>query len=364
MKTAAALIAAGVLAACTSSAADDNAADMPGSAEHAIISENAASWLAEDDVPALAVAYIVNGEVAWSDVYGQQGPDTEATPDTLFNIASMTKPVTAETVLRLASSGTFSLDDPMAPTWVDPDIADDPRHLALTPDMALRHRTGFPNWREDKLEFNFTPGEKAAYSGEGYQYVARYAEAVTGKDFPVLAREQVFAPVGMDSAAYVASDDSADRLAVPKGPDGSWGEPVRRTTFNAADDVMVTIEDYARFVASVMKNERISPAIAADRYTLGENLFAKGCPWGPDTCPTEGGFSAGWTVFRYGDETIALHGGGDWGERTIAFFEPETGTGAVIFTNGANGSNTIARVAEVLYPSSPLQGFLDFQASN
>lgn len=106
--------------------------------KRALIDDRAAAWLAAADVPGVAVAYIEGGQVAWTTVHGLQGDGVPATARTLFNIASMTKPILAETVLRLASDGALSLDEPMSAHWVDPDIAGDPRHEQLTPRIALK----------------------------------------------------------------------------------------------------------------------------------------------------------------------------------------------------------------------------------
>lgn len=83
--------------------------------------------------------------------------------------------VSAEVILRLASAGRLGLDEPMAPTWLDPDLAADPRHARLTARLALSHQTGLPNWRREAggaLRFLRDPGEGFRYSGEGYEYAA------------------------------------------------------------------------------------------------------------------------------------------------------------------------------------------------
>src|SRR5580658_6828999 len=126
------------------SAARTLAAKKDGRAE---IDAHAAEWLKESDVPSVAVAYIEDRKVAWTEVYGEQSPGVPATAKTLYNMASLTKPVTAEIVLRLASAGKLSLDAPMFRYWLDPDIKDDPRSKSLTPRLCLSHQTGFPNWR-------------------------------------------------------------------------------------------------------------------------------------------------------------------------------------------------------------------------
>jgi hypothetical protein len=62
---------------------------------------------------------------------------------------------------------------------VDPDIAQDPWHKLLTPRLSLTHQTGFTNWRhhtENVLQIQWEPGTQTGYSGEGYDYVARFAD--------------------------------------------------------------------------------------------------------------------------------------------------------------------------------------------
>jgi CubicO group peptidase (beta-lactamase class C family) len=161
------------------------------------IDAHAAEWLKESDVPSVAVAYIENRRVAWTAVCGEQSPGVPATAKTLYNMASLTKPVTAETVLRLASAGKLSLNESMSPFWLDPDIKDDPRSKLLTPRLCLSHQTGFPNWRGKTggvLKIQWDPGTQTGYSGEGFNYVGRFTEKKLGKPFDLLAQEMVFDP--------------------------------------------------------------------------------------------------------------------------------------------------------------------------
>ncbi|HSX63476.1 MAG TPA: serine hydrolase domain-containing protein, partial [Pseudoxanthomonas sp.] len=105
-----------------------------------------------------------NGELAWSHYYGEESPGLPADAATRFNVASITKTVVAETVLRLVDDGQLDLDEPLARYWVDPDIAGDPRRDALTARQVLDHTTGFPNWRffrpDRKLAFEHAPGSR------------------------------------------------------------------------------------------------------------------------------------------------------------------------------------------------------------
>src|SRR5688500_5360080 len=127
----------------------------------AILDEKAPQWLKQHDVPSVAVAYIENGKLAWTAVYGRQSPGVKATPKTIYNIASLTKPVAAEVILRLVSEGKIDLDEPMQLHWVDPDVAQNPWHRILTPRISLKHETGFKNWRyqtNNVLKFEWQPG--------------------------------------------------------------------------------------------------------------------------------------------------------------------------------------------------------------
>jgi len=205
---------------------------MGASAFEAELDRKAPQWLRQYDVPSVAVAYIEDGKVAWTKVYGQQSPGVPATSKTLYNVASLTKPISAEVILRLASAGKLSLDEQISNVWVDPDVKENPWNRLLTPRLCLSHQTGFPNWRDQAkggLKFQWEPGTKTGYSGEGYDYVARFAEKKLGRSFETLAQEYVFDQIGMKDTAYSPRDWFAGRLAVARGPNGE-NQPATQST--------------------------------------------------------------------------------------------------------------------------------------
>src|SRR5688572_2930097 len=179
-------------------------------------------------IASVSLALIVEGRVVLERGYGEQSAGVSATPATLFNLASLTKPVTAEVLLRLIAARQLSLDEPMSSHWVDPDVASDARHEQLTLRIAMSHQTGLPNWRghspDGKLAFAFAPGSAYGYSGEGYDYAARFAERKLGRNFEALAQEQVFTPLRMTSTSFSSREWLQGRLAVPFDTDGRWGE--------------------------------------------------------------------------------------------------------------------------------------------
>jgi len=134
------------------------------------------NWLKETNVPAAAVGIIENGKLKYTKVFGElrKGQGTPAPADTIFQVASLTKPIVEMLTLQLVTRGEWNLDEPLANYWVDPDVENDPRHKLLTTRHVLTHQSGFPNWRylnaSNKLEFIADPGTKVNYSGEGLEY--------------------------------------------------------------------------------------------------------------------------------------------------------------------------------------------------
>jgi len=345
------------------------------------INAHAAEWLKDSDVPSVAVAYIEDRTVAWTAVYGEQSPGVAATGKTLYNLASLTKPITAETVLRLASAGKLSLDESMSPFWLDPDIKDDPWSKLLTPRLCLSHQTGFANWRRmtgGVLKIRWQPGTQTGYSGEGYNYVGRFAEnrlaenrftenrftenrfteKKTAKPFDLLAQDFVFDPIGMKETSYTAKKWYAGRLAVPRGPKTEQPEDRVATTWNGADLVRTTIGDYAKFVVSVMHDEGLTRQIAVERAIMTRDQvkpedLQKACNEAgkPEPCTVSAGMGLGWEVETVNGVKILDHDGSDWGVKTFAMFVPSQGIGVVVFTNGENGKQVIRKIVEILFPN-------------
>lgn len=304
--------------------------------------------LRDQQVASASVALIRNGRIVATGAWGMAGPGRAATVATPYNLASLTKPLTAEIVLRLVSAGKLSLDEPMDRYWRDPDLANDPRRMKLTVRMALSHRTGLPNWRDAKgLAFDHDPGTTTGYSGEGYQYAARYAERRTGQSFEALAARWLFAPAAMRASGYVSAQGATIPIAVPHDEAGAPlpVEPV--THYNAADLAHATARDYARFLISVRKDQSMTTAVAAERSRLQADLRPGTCAGAKAAgCPPWIGFGLGWQLLGFPDGTTMLHTGKDAGSFTFAAIDRATGDGIVILTNSDNGWRVILPILE------------------
>ncbi|MDE1175861.1 MAG: serine hydrolase [Edaphobacter sp.] len=308
--------------------------------------------LAENHVPGVSIAVLRHGRIVMERAYGMQDATTKATPRTLYNIASLTKPITAQVAMRLLSQGVFTLDEPMAPVWTDPDIADDARRNLLTPRMALTHQTGFANWRSmtgGKLTFQFEPGTRYGYSGEGFEYLARFMEKKTGVPLDRNAKRLVFDPLGMKETAFTPQPFFIGRVAVPADDKGVWMMPRFADKPISADMVYTTAHDYALLLKAVMANTGITREVAAERDRMQIDVREEMCSrLAAGLCPDAAGSGLSWQLMRFGGTTVMMHGGHDPGVHTLAYLVREDGSGAVILTNGENGKKLYPLILEAM----------------
>ena len=119
----------------------------------------------------------------------------------------MTKPIKAIIALKLIDAVKWDLDEPIYKYYTDPDVANDPRAKLLTTRIILSHQTGFPNWRsnnaDEKLSFEFKPGTKYQYYGEGYEYLRKSLEKKFKKSLEQLASELIFNPLKMKDTRFI-----------------------------------------------------------------------------------------------------------------------------------------------------------------
>ena len=164
----------------------------------------------DGDVPGLSIAFIRNGKVFWHRGFGVKNADTKepVTDDTVFEAASLSKPVFAYAVMKLVESGKLDLDAPLTKYLLVPDVEKDNRLNQITARRVLSHTTGFPNVRPGgkPLQIYFTPGEKFSYSSEGINYLQMIIEHISGQALEEFMRKTVFEPLGMTSSSYIWQD--------------------------------------------------------------------------------------------------------------------------------------------------------------
>jgi CubicO group peptidase (beta-lactamase class C family) len=295
-------------------------------------------WMAAYHVPCVGVGLIENGRVKWVKNFGILQQGRPAPEHTLFNIASQTKPVTAMLVLRLVQAGKWDLDEPLAHYWIDPDIANDPYLGKLTTRIVLSHQTGFPNWRSDnggtRLHFNFEPGTKFGYSGEGYEYLRKALEAKFRQPLNVLLDSWLLKPLGIGETQYWSERLDTSRFAMWHDGQGNRYQTAIQTPVNAADDLITSIEDYCNLGIYAMKNASL---YNKPEVKIKENYY-RGLGWG-----LVQGLPNGEYAFE--------HGGSDIGVRTMAVFLPNSKSGVVVMTNADNGMFISDRIIKKALPA-------------
>lgn len=295
--------------------------------------------LAESKISALGLGVIRDGRLAEIKVFGKLRAGAAAAPtDAIFNVASLTKPVVAMAALKLASAGKLNLDEPLDKYWIDPDIKDDSRHKKLTARLVLSHQTGFANWRwqneSKKLEFAFEPGTKYQYSGEGFEYLRKALEKKFNKPLEKLVDELVFNPLKMrDTRFFWDAKMNESRFAVGHDARGKTYKISKNTRANAADDLLTTVEDYGKFLVSVLNGGGLSKEIFAEM--ISHQVETKQNKY----------FGLGWEIYDLGAGEYALsHGGGDEGVKTIVFLLPKSKQGLIIFANSDNGTSVYLKL--------------------
>ncbi|HYO80268.1 MAG TPA: serine hydrolase domain-containing protein [Bryobacteraceae bacterium] len=337
------------------------------------IREQIPAAMKEMVVPGVAVALIKDGKVRWRGAFGiadvlSRRPIMH---DTIFQAGSMSKPVFAYAVMKLAERGVLSLDTPLTKYTRKRLIIGDPQLELITARHVLSHSTGLPNWRSSAspLRVNFTPGQKYGYSGEGYYYLQTVVTELTGRedravcrggyeqdlevcatDISTYLRKTVLTPFRMESSCYLASEKPGKPFAHGHDLKGQpvargKGHPADAARYASAGGLLTTASDYARFLLEVIDprpadDSRLSPASIAEMlrpHTPVETTNDYKAEWalGWRVVTTRGGFFIG-------------HGGDNPGSHCLSEVCPARKSGFVIMTNGDGGVELIKSVVPAI----------------
>jgi CubicO group peptidase (beta-lactamase class C family) len=237
-----------------------------------------------------------NGEVIYEKAFGlaqaELGVPNRA--DTVFGIASVTKPMTVTVALRLIEEGKLGRQDKLS-KW----LPDFPKGEQITVEMLMLHRSGIPHRgtrpEEESLRYTaadmvekakqvplaFEPGEREMYSSLGYSVLARVLELAAGKSYAQLLQEYVFNPAGMKDS----TDFNGERILPRRAqdyllePSGLVHPPLKDYSFLVgAGSVFSTADDVYRFGESVL-NGTYGASVKkqlVDEGVFGENGVTNG----------------------------------------------------------------------------------------
>ncbi|TLG78495.1 serine hydrolase domain-containing protein [Methylocystis sp. B8] len=308
-------------------------------------------------VPALSVALIDGNRIAWTKTWG------DATSQTMFQAASLSKLVTAVGALRLVERGALALDrdvnddltiwnaqqsaltknHPVTLRWLlsmraGVNVPGYPGYPpgAPTPDLA-QILSGAPPATSPAVRVVDVPGRAYAYSGGGYEIVQALVEAKSGKSFEAAMRELVFGPAKMTESSFAqppspsivsraARGHFADGAELP----GGW----RVVPALAAGGLWSTPNDLAKLLVELSRAHRGEGNPLLSRKTALEMMT-----------PQNGGpYGLGGAVAGSGKRFVLMKRGQNVGYQSYMLVFPETGQGIVVMTNSDNGTTLATAV--------------------
>jgi CubicO group peptidase (beta-lactamase class C family) len=305
--------------------------------------------VARDGKPVLAKGY------GYADYAGRPN-----TPQTLFEIASTSKQVTAAAILRLVEKGKLRLDDPLAKHL--PDVPDDKK--AITIRQLLNHTSGMsprigvpydsPIDRATHARqmlakpLDSPPGTKFEYCNAAYAILAGLVEVASGESFEAFCKKELFARAGLEDTGFVGDPDldrsrAAARLDGGR-PDASaidwhWGWGYR-----GMGGVVTTVDDMLAWDRALRKTKVLRRKSVKELYT-----------------PAMSGYALGWRVLPTGRGTTKVqHSGGVAGFvcQYIRYLEDDVVI--VLLSNGKTNLHDVAKkIEETLFPRPAVTAVLD-----
>jgi CubicO group peptidase (beta-lactamase class C family) len=296
-------------------------------------------------VPGLQMAVIAKGRIRSVRGVGIVNADTGSpvTRETVFEAASLSKPVFAYGVLKLASSGRIDLDAPVSRYL--PDLKGPAAQL--TARRLLSHTGGLPNGG-GKLDVATADIGRFSYSGEGYGLLQRAVEAITNQPLNDYMRAEVFEPLGMRTSSYIWREEFKTTKSFGHGFTGANAGRTHIPVARAQSSLETTAGDYARFMLATVRGEGLDPAIAREALQPQVKL-ERGCvdclgkPKGELSDSTSWGL--GWGLERTDRGSFAWHWGDNNTMQSYAAIALDGSHGVVIFTNSSNGHSIMRSIA-------------------
>lgn len=319
-----------------------------------VLEEVARQSLKESQVAGATIARIESGRLAEVIALGNASSDGDAlTPESVFQVGSISKPVAAWAAMTLVRDNKVDLDAPIQnyiSRWAVPKSDFDERQITLrrllshTAGLSLHGYPGFPENEPlpsveeslsgmtngaGKVTLFQTPGTGFSYSGGGYTLLQLLVEEVSGMPFHQYAQQAVLDPLGMTSSSYQPSEELLRRRVKPHGfkldtiPDHHFRA-------QAAAALHTTAGDLAKFLQANITDNSVLPA---DLMALMHSDVA------------DAGFAqVGLVFFVFGDGALLGHGGANQGWRADLLFSKDTKSGLAILANSENGGALINAV--------------------
>ena len=303
-----------------------------------------AAAMSAQRIPGLSVSLVTGGELRWSSGYGQADLENEvpATPDTVYRLASVSKPITAVAAMQLAEQGKLDLDAPVQKYL--PSFPAKP--WPVTTRQLLGHLGGIRHYAEGELESTrhyatltealdifqndpllHEPGTRYLYSTYGFTLVGAVIEAASGATFGDYVRKNVFEPAGMTTTRV---DDVFEIIphrarGYQKGRGGALqNSGLADTSYKVpGGGLCATAPDLARFAIALWKGTLVRPETRRQMFTTLKTRDGK---------PT--GYGLGWALSTDArGRGEVFHRGGQQRVTSLLYTQPDRGLAVVLFAN-------------------------------
>lgn len=336
------------------------------------------------DVPGVSLAVIQHWRTEWARAYGVTTGinGTPLTPDTLFQACSISKPLSALGAMLLSERGLIDLDQEVNHKLVSWKIPENEltRSVPVTLRHLLTHTSGItahpfrgypiggpiptllqilngePPAYPLPLTVTVKPGSEWHYTTGGYEVIEQLVVDLTNTLFEDFMDQEVLEPLGMNRSTYRTLMPSKDGTTPAKAHDAR-GEPVEGGweiyPQKAGGGLWATPTDLARFASTLARaacREQI-PVIPSQIALQMLSRFAK-VPAGAFD-----GMGLGLFLGNRGGRSYFQHGGSNSGYKCLMLASVESGDGAVVMTNGDNGSFLMNEIVESIAHVCGWQGW-------
>ena len=324
-----------------------------------------AQMLARAGVPGISIAVIKDFKIAWTRHYGVSDVASGApvTDDTMFQAASMSKPVAAMLSLKAVQAGKFGLDQDVnmiLKSWKLPGTGSMP----VTPRMLMSHTSGtgdgfgFPGYEPGvalPTQVEILDGKKPSnrgpvrlvrpplrashYSGGAVQIQQLALTDAVGVPFARLAQDWLLGPLGMRHSSFEQPLPPDWQARTARGhEDGKALGTARSHVYpeQAAAGLWTTAADYALLMIDVQKTLAGQSQVVLDKATMQNMVTPVGV----------GPYAVGFAIEQKGQGWYFSHGGANRGFRSHAIGHVAKGYGVVIMTNGEGGSQVASEIVD------------------
>ncbi len=342
------------------------ASDTLAAATVAQIDSVATKAVTAGHVAGMSLSVARDGSIAYERGYGfaNLAHRVKATPETHYEIGSITKQFTATAVLQLKEAGKLSLSDTLA-RW----IPEYKRGAAITIKELLQQTTGVPDYTDvnhfEKIAgtqqpsfakmlalvadkpLAFTPGSKFAYSNTNYILLGEIVERASGTTWERYVRAHLFAPAGMTQSGFI--DDEAKLQPMATGYQMTKSgikvaPPLLSGWAWSAGAIVSTVGDMQAWDAALLRGKLVNQTDLAAMFSPGKPAFDKGSF-----------YAFGWVVDSADGHKRIWHNGGTFGFTSSNLLFPRDRLAIVVLQNTVSmvdPDSTAMRVFEALVPSA------------